>query len=290
MTRALPNFRRPLWQLLGSVAALLAAGMLLSVHMEYFTALRSQVLPAARQIPELEQRAALLREQIDQADVVGSVHAASLGEQVQAYVLPTDANAGRLARALEAVGDTLQKQNWVHNMRVEVGGVQDFGSGMVLRTVEVETAANEQGLQALLDLVDVSGTLSVADALPAALEHDLLQESEHGSPGDILLLQELFHMDLPTYVQNGADAMERLRGNIATPEMSNLLSQLENVSVLAGATRLLQGDTGTALGAKDLWPLPLTTIKHLTQEKGKAPSWSTLRITLNVVGRKGSTN
>ena len=279
-----------------SIAGTLTAGVLLlalSIVLltEHFTMLqdvRSAVLPLAGDVALLEHRAEVLAQQQELMEAKQSLESGSPEEQLRAYVLPQDMDLQRLMGLLDAT------QSLLHNARmgksfsaIELGEQSQVRLHDVPLTRQPFTFAatvTEEGAAKLLSLFELTGLLTVGDALTREEIDHLFALTEAQNYAGITDIEQFLSTDLLSYVRDPRPAEDRLFKAFSSEEFLQSFRALLRTSRVGTAKELLGGTWGAALVRNRVWPGPIVVLDSITQDDASA-GWVTLTLELSAYGR-----
>ncbi len=256
-----------------------ASAGLTAAHVLAVSAMRDVGLPVAARIPVLAQRKAALAEQADIAALRASVSGEAYDELYRLYVLPDKPDLPRVVSILEKLLNRLETS----------GTVRELTS--ILSTEETNTITIDLLVAAgkssdVIQLIDLSGMLTISDALTPADHDALLALTEQEDPSAIVALEQFLTTDLLRYASEPqASESQLLRAGADDVFRQNVLSILDASrlrSIAATATFLANDKKGSV----SLWPLPLLTIESVRTET--TPSGEHLTLTVRAHGKTNS--
>jgi hypothetical protein len=277
--------RRPL--LLGVVGSLcfgLSIGLVRSGVNDVVT-VRQQALPLLAELPTLRNRREILREQLELAELQAALRIGSADELVHAFVLPADDPSQKLQAALDIAANHWQRRGLagdIANFQAVEGPTTD---GLRAVTVDFSIAVTEQGAAILQDFLQLSGALTVADALRPDERDALFARVEADSPTGIIALEQFLTTDLLAYAADPLAHEQALRRAMPQPLFQSQLLAISERSALRAARDLLGGEAGEDLRQAKLWPLPFVTPRQVTLRRGGATGWYQAKVQVELYRR-----
>ncbi len=276
-------------QLLLSAMFLGLSVQMLSLHTGDVKAMRDVGLPAALELPAVEHRISILKEQSDAAAMQASVAGDSSAEMLHMYVLPDTSGLDRLLATIDTFTTELKRTGMLKNLSaVQVGNAEPVSlSGAALTKVPVSFEADMtlEGVQALFLFQKLSGYLTIGDVLTSEQQHLLLQLTEQENPAAITALETFLSTDLLTYAAQPAEVQNNLLKSFTSDSFAVSLKELIAQSDLASASQLLNSPLGHALQTQKLWPLRfLIPVKSALRQTGDTTYH--IAVTWEVYGRQ----
>ncbi len=276
----------PLFCITVGVAALVASGLLIVSHANVINEVKSISVPMLSELPSLERRLDILRNQVDAAQLHAAMRTGSPEERVYAYVLPKEPVFDRLLAALDLTADVLKKQGALTKMSsIEIGDPEETEDHRKTYPVSVEFSVNEDGLRSILLLVRIAGLLTVSDALTPSEQALLLERTEAENPAGIVAMEQFLSSDLLSYAHDPRSKEEELFRSFPSSDFVTMLSSVTNTSLLREAQILFDGPLGAAFLDRTLWPLPFLTEENIVVEQGGAEGWYHLALDLRLQTR-----
>lgn len=258
----------PLSVTAAAFSLLAGSGVLLWMHAASVRDMREIGLPAVVALPRIEKRMEILAEQNEIAELQAALRGGSEEERLRVYVLPDTADVDRLLAALDVLfGYLEQKRQLASVSGVEVGEEEPVSDTLAALPVSFEAVVRQEGMSALLQFVELSGLLTVSDALAPADVDALLALTEQEQPASIAALEQFLATDLLRYGQEPAAFEEQVRASFS-PAAEETLQALFQAPLLRRA-RTFFADIGPILRRQHLWPLRLLTVKYASlREEG----------------------
>ncbi|TSC58922.1 MAG: hypothetical protein Greene041619_300 [Candidatus Peregrinibacteria bacterium Greene0416_19] len=285
---ALLHRPRPVFLLSAAAGMLMLAGILLYRQTVSVRALREQTLPIAAEIPSLERRLQLLRQEAEIARQASTFRAGSPEESLHVYVLPRGGDVSRLLGFFDALRDTLASQDALRAFSpVEIGapGQVPGEETLSVRAVRLTAEVREQGLAALMRTLSVTGLLSVADALTSRQRQMIVAEVEQRNPAAIVALQRFLAADLAAYARDPKAYDDRLLAALASEEFTRFFRSVTDTPLLQNVEELFHGPMGRALVSEKWWPTQFVALEAVDVES-MADGWLRASLVLNAYGRK----
>jgi len=249
-----------------SVAMLVVSLFLVFMHTVTVRQMKEIGLPAALQLPAVEKRMEVLREQNDVAELQAHLRGGTEEEMLHVYVLPDSEELDRLLMTLDVLFSDLENKKMLTAFSpVEIGEatpVSFEGIADPLRAVPVtfEVSVTEKGLSTMLLFFDLSGLMTISDVLtPEEIQH-LLNLTEEENPAAITALEHFLSHDLLRYAEEPKPIDSQLLRSFPSGEFEQSFRSILGTSRLQDAVQLLSGLRGT-LRTHNLWPLRLLSLK-----------------------------
>lgn len=250
-------------QLLVAGAMLSCSVLLLGAHAMKVRHMQEIGLPAAVRLPAVLERVAMLKEQSEITELQAQLRGGSPEEAVQVFVLPRDGDLDRLLATFDVFFNYAQKQRLMRNASAIAVGETREEEGTTVMPLTFEADMTEQGLAELVLLMDLAGTVSVADAFDSAEISLLLALTEEENPAAITSLEQFLSTDLLRYAREPKPFEEQLFKSFASESFVLRWKEITNASRLTEFARMLGGETGLILDRQNLWPLRLLKIVRL---------------------------
>ncbi|HLD64287.1 MAG TPA: hypothetical protein VI913_05325 [Candidatus Peribacteraceae bacterium] len=251
-------------------------------------AVRQEGLPVLAELPVMERRQEVLKEQLELSELQAALRVGSPDELVHAYVLPTENPVERFVASLNLAADALQQAGVIGEISsIETSSEQPVKNGLVQIPIRFSVALNEQGTTALRQFMLLAGRLTVADALLPSEIEALFERVEADNPTGIVPLEQFLSANLLDYAHDAKAYEGSLNHAIPQPLFTSLLMQLSEESALRDV-RDIFGGLGPELKQQRLWPLPLVTIQELVLRQGRAPGWWQATVTASIYRRTES--
>lgn len=250
--------------LMTSTGLMVASAFLLWLHSATVRDMREIGLPAAVEIPRIEQRMAILREQNEVAQLQAALRGGSQEELMRVYALPADADADRLLATFDVLFSYLeQTKNLSWFSAVSVGESVEH-EDLAALPVTFEAVLTPEGVSELELFLRLSGFMTVSDALGSGGIAALLDLSERENPASVAALEHFLSTDLLRYSEDPRPYEEQLRRSFS-PAAEEILRAAFDSTDLRNA-RTLFGNLAPVLRSQELWPLRMLTIKSASYE------------------------
>lgn len=236
-----------------------SAGLTLA-HVLRIRAMRDVGFPIAAEVQPLQQRKAMLAEQAKIAKLHASARGDAYREIYELYVLPESPDLPRTLAIIERLLTRLQAQGGIRS--IDAIETED-GEGSAI-TMAVTTEPGEGG--ALLDLLELSGVLTVNDAFTESERRALIALTERENPAVIAALEQFLGADLLQYARTPQIAESQLLKSVGSELFEADFRALVDGSRLrsfAQTALLLDGEETS------LWPLPLFTVERAHWQAGE---------------------
>ena len=257
---SLYNRLSPAQSLMISAGLLTSSALLLWLHAQAVADMREVGLPAALALPQVEQRIAVLKEQNDIAQLQASLRGGSQEEMINVYVLPKEADTDRLLAMFDVLFNWLEQKHQLTSFSAVTVGSPEDGK----MPVSFDAVLTQEGLSNLMLFADLSGLLTVSDALSQEDIQHLLALTEQENPSSVAALEHFLSTGLLDYALEPRPYEEQLRKSFSTQAEPLLRSVLDG-SRVRHARELLK-DLGATLRKQNLWPLRLLTVEKATIE------------------------
>ena len=276
--------------LLTGVILLGISGALVYEHVRSVIMVRDVSVPLMVAVPELEHRSALLKEQVELAELQASLRIGSYEEQVHRYVLPEHVDFDRLIALFDVLSLLTEEHTFLASMSpLTVGDEMQSDDGLQSVPLFVSFAVHEDGMDHLINFFRLAGLVTVADALSPAEIAVLLERLETENPAGIVALEQFFSAGLLQYSREPRPYEESLRRTFVGSSVLPLLEEALQTSLLADAKQFLGGHLGQVLEQQQLWPLPFLLVHDVVITPGRAPGWYMCSLTLQHFARGSST-
>lgn len=273
---------------LGSVAAVALglSGVLLSAHAGAIASVRDQSLPLLASLPQAERRLAILREQVEVAELDAALKTGSQLERVRVSVLPPKAEMDRLLASFELLRTQLLQQGAISGMSsIESQPETPRKDGMIGLPLTVSFKARGDGVRRILAFARLAGLVTVGDALMAEERNALIRATEEENPAGIVALEQFLGADLFAYAQEPRPFEEQLKRSLQSEAVRSAFDAATQTSLLAEAKSIVQGPIGQAMHQGKLWPMEFLAIDRVALAPGTAPDWFTLTLHLSLLRR-----
>lgn len=251
---------------------------LLTIHTDTVRDMRDIGLPAALVLPSIQHRMDILKEQTEMAELQTRISGNPNEEMLRMYVLPNDAAIDRLLATVDAVTLQLRREGSLSNLSaVQVGDATttdvstDDGQVTYTKTaINFEADVTEQGLASLFLFQDLSGYLTVSDALTTEEQSQLLHLTEEENPTAVTALEAFLATDLLTYAKAPQRFEDQLFKSFSSEAFMRTFHGIIQQSALMRITPVLSGSIGFTLETQKLWPLRfLMPVKSAIRQTGE---------------------
>ncbi len=255
--------------------------MLMMQHVRTLQEARAETLPLAASLPPLERRLQLLKDQVELTQLHAALRTGSPEEKLHAYVLPETDDIARLLAFVDVARGLLEKKELLRSMSAVDVGVREPVSAdrlavpetdgpsrpLMTQRLAFDAVVKPEGMQILLNLVDLSGLLTVGDALGDEQVQMLFNLTEAQNPAGIVAVEKFLSADLFAYVRDPRLADKHLTQSFPSEQFLRQFHALLAESQLKDAKDLLGGEWGRALEAQQLWPSQFLTPETVIVEK-----------------------
>ncbi len=238
----------------------------IALHAQVIRSMSKDALPTAAKIPPLQERLTILKRQVDAATATISQKSGALRENLFAYVLPSD-GAKRVVATLSGLGDALKAEGELRSQSsIELGDEQPAdltltGSELNTRSVDVSMEVTQAGLEDVLHALDLSGRMTVSDALSQDQIQRLLTLTERESPTGVVALQQYLATDLLKYLRDPETYDRRLLSNFSSDTFPQEFTKITQ-SAFAGSIALMKSGMHGTFSQSGFWPMPFLETKQ----------------------------
>ncbi len=271
---------------LAGVALLTVSGNLISEHVRVIADVREVSVPLVAELPLLERRASLLKEQVELAQLQSAMRVGSQEERVHVYVLPKEFDMDRIVALFDVFSLTIPQQAYIGSMSpVVFGEPATVGHALQALPITVSFSVHENGMHTLLDLFRLAGTVTLSDAFSKDELETLLAGIETESPAGIIPLEQFLSADLLEYAREPRPYEEQLRRSFTSAHVQHMFDDLLRTSLLRDARSYLGGPAGLLLKEQKLWPMPFMAFEEIRSVPGRAQGWHTVTLVLHTYRR-----
>lgn len=273
----------------GIIAGLIllgVSGSLIREHVRVIADVRNVSVPLVAELPLLEQRVSLVKEQVELAQLQSALRVGSDEERVHVYVLPEEFDIDRIVALFDVFSLTIPQQEFIANMSaIEFGEAVSVDEGLEALPITVSFSVHEQGIKDLINLFQIAGSVTVGDVFSKDELDALLAGIETESPAGIISLEQFLSTDLLEYSREPRPYEERLRRSFTSTHVQHMFDDLLRTSLLQDARSYLGGPAGALIQGQKLWPMPFMTFENIHSMPGNVASWHTLTLTLHTYRR-----
>jgi hypothetical protein len=184
-------------------------------------------------------------------------------EVVRQAVLPAAADLARIITLFDLLRDRLSADGIIRDMSpVTVGDAVPTNDdrGLLVSPVDVRFRASKAGVESVLLFFELSGYLTVGDALTSSEREQLLTLTERENAAGLPALEEFLRLPLLTYARGAQAARDELLKSFGSTVFVQSLENVIKDSRLPQVRYLLGGTFGQALQDQGLWPLRFMTV------------------------------
>ena len=262
-----------------SAALLLLGGKFLAVHITTVRDVRASSLPLAQEIPALERRVSILKEQQELTELSHALRVGSPEEKVHVYALPNKTDIDKVITAFDVFAEELRHQKTLMKISPMVFGEAALAeNGIRTQSLTFEATLHRDGIAALQTFVRLGGLLSVADALRSDERSRLLLQTELENPAAIVALEQFLNTDLLSYLREPRPAEEQLLKSFSNQSFERAFRDIVRNSLLADAGRLLTPEFMQTLHDAKLWPMQMMDMEAMSLEVGGAAEWYRVKV------------
>ena len=280
----------PLTKTLVACCCLLGAAGLVLGHIRTIRDVGAIGLPASQRVTALEQRLDLLKQQMEATQAQAVLKGDSQDELIRQTVLPSSSDLAHVVHLFDLLRDYLADDGTVRSMsEVLVGeAVPAVGRKDVsVSPVSVRFSVTREGMQSVLLFFELSGFLTVGDALTPSEREQLLILTERENAAGLPALEDFFRTPLLTYARGSQAARDELTRNFASADFAAALERIIQNSRLPQVRYLLGGTFGAALQDDGLWPLRFMTVDR-TEVTPTGDGFLMLSLGLSAYSRTGA--
>lgn len=276
----------------GSILFILSMA-LLQGHFQALKDVRGYALPLAAEIPPLERRLVLLSRQIELSAIENSLRTGSAEEKLHAYVLPQGNDLKRLLAFVESSLTFLERRKLLKTTSpIDVEDLEDTVSAdmatgyapLQVRTLRFSATLLPEGREQLSQILELSGMLTVGDALSPEDIKTLFGLTEAQNYAGIVPVEQFLSSDLQSYVNDPTIPEMRLRQEMPSEEFLSVFQSILDRSRLQQIRVFLEGDFGRTLAAQKLWPVQFMTIDKESIEE-LPDGWENVEFTIKAYSR-----
>jgi hypothetical protein len=271
-----------------AVAMLTASGGLLTAHALIIREVRDVSVPLLSDLPTLERRLSVLKEQVERSELEEELSVGSLGEKLSVYVLPESTDVDRVVSIFDQLEQTLDRGGLLSGARdITIDDAEDYTvEGIRARRLHTSFAAHDTGIAQVMTLVRLAGLLTVGDALMDEELQLLFQASEEENPAGIVALEQFLSLDLLSYTRDARAHEDNLRRSYSSPAFEQVLQGVLQSSLLRDARELFQGDFGRSLSERRLWPVQFMVLDSIKLQPGSVEGWHNVELTVLLLEKK----
>ncbi len=268
------------------MVCLTVAGMLLTRHADVIEEVRDVSIPLVVEVPRLERRLEVIREQAELGELHSIMRIGSPEERIHVFSLPKEPDIDRLMALFDVARDILIIRGQLSEMSpIEFGEQRELDEETYAQPLSVSFSVHEEGMRTILTLMELAGLLTVGDALTSEELDILLERTESESATGVLPLEKFLSTDLLDYARNPRLYEERLQKSFSSSSFMEAFRSIIQSSLLRDAKIILSSDIGKNIEKLKLWPIQFVTIEDVQIQSGSAPGWNWLRLELLVYGR-----
>lgn len=243
----------------------ISCAFLLRAHAVSVEEMRSIGLPAALAVPVIEKRLQILAEQNEVAELQSVLQTGGAKEFIGLYLLPEEDDIKRLLAMFDLLfGELEQKGQLSHFSSITVGTrVLTDVKDVEALPLSFDVHVTQEGLSEFLRFIDLSGLLTVSNALEKQGIDRLLALTEEDNPASVIALEQFLGTDLLRYSEDPALYEGQLSKAYASPLFAHTFRDVLQAPRMRYAREMLQA-FAPALRSQNLWPVRLLTIESVT--------------------------
>jgi len=256
------------------------SGFLLVDHIQVMNEVKTVSVPLVAKLSDLERRESALKEQIELSQIHDALRVGSIGEKLDAYVLPKETDFDRLIAVMDLFADNLREQGILAKMsEITFGDLKEVNESSVrMRPMHVSFALHEKGVEKVMKLIRIAGLLTVGDALTDQELEALLKITEEENPAGVVALEQFLSLDLVRYARDVKSHETQLKKSFTSTAFADTLQKITRKSLLKDVRSLLEGDFGKYVLESDLWPIQFMTLSEARGTEGGAEDWYMVRL------------
>lgn len=244
-----------------------------------------EALPAAARIPALEARLSILKEQVDVSALHASLDSGSAGENIRVFVLPEGESHDRLLSYFEMIREELTKKKMLRAFSAVEFGPREAGEhALFAQPLSFSIEGTEEGVQQFFALLNLSGIVTLGDALTKDEQYALMQKTEEANPAGIVLLGQFLGADFLDYLRDPRTFEDRLRKFFSSEDFTATLQSIHQSPFFQEGQKLFQSPLGKALDQNHLWPVQFLELRESALEE-LSDGWYRLSVTLSAYSR-----
>lgn len=236
--------------------------------LQYF---QGTVMPAALELPDIERRIAILKQQVEAADLQRALAGGATEERLRAFTVPGDVPHERIVGIVDAVTAVLDEQHMLkERSAVEIGApantlpVQEGSSQKVdLVPVTVRYRLTIDGVPQAITLFDAFGAPTVGDLLDMRDVLLLLALSEQENPAAVTNLEQFLDTDVLAYALEPRATTDHLLKSFTSEAFASALDSALQSQRIRQTRGVLSGSLGKRLQEGGLWPAPALFFEKL---------------------------
>jgi len=271
-------------QFAAGASFLFVAGFLMMGHAFVFHHMEES-LPAAARIPALEARLSILKEQVEVSALHASLDSGSVGENIRVFVLPEGESHDRLLSYFEMIREDLTRKKMLRAFSaVEFGPRVSVDASLFAQPLSFSIEGTEEGVREFLTLLNLTGIVTLGDALTKEDQHLLMQRTEQANPAGVVLLGQFLGADFLDYLRDPRTFEDRLRKFFSSEDFTATLRSIKLSPLFKEGEKLFQSPLGKALDKDHLWPVQFLELQESALEE-LSDGWYRLSVTVNAYSR-----
>lgn len=271
-------------QFIAGLCCLTLSAVLLATHAGAVRAMSEIGLPAAIELPLLEQRMQILKEQNEVAELQVALATGSSQEMLNVYVLPSEVDSVRPLATFDVLVSYLQKKKQLmYISAITVGDVQKESESLIYKPLTFTAHVTRDGWKNMLLFTKLSGLMTIGDALGESEFTNLLSLTEQENPATVAALEQFFSVDLLRYVQEPRPFNDAFLKSFSSDTTLQAVRAFIDGPRLQSIRELLDPMAPT-LRANRLWPLPFMDIQTVDQRLREDGTFE-VTVTVLVYGR-----
>lgn len=238
-----------------SLALLMVSSVLVFVHAVTIRQVKEIGLPASVELPQMQRRLELLKDQVEAAELQEALGGGSAGEQLRTFVLPEELDLQRLLATFDILHDALENEQLLLSMSpIQVGEIVQDAQGARSVPVSFQADVTKEGMDKLLLMVRLSGLLTISDALTPPQLSALINLTEEENPAALTVLEQFLASDLLRYSRGPLPYENQVLRSLTSEQFEAHFRDIIDHSLLAKARYLFGGPMGDLFEAHNLWP------------------------------------
>lgn len=247
----------------------LTACTLVYNHVQVITSTQSSTVPSLASVQQLEQVREVLQQQTELAELQIALESDYIEEQVEAFVLPTELDTDRIV----ALFDAMQQYFAYHGLAAGNETELFIERSAIDPSISLVLPMHADAIAIWSQLVELSGIVTVHDALNPEHRTALLRYTEKNTPAALPDIEAFFNLSLLEYGSDADLHIRRLMRSFNDSVFTELLELAITSPHMQGASKLFSGSLGELFAQNSLWPMPFMQLNQLSLTKGSEDHW-----------------
>lgn len=258
--------RFPYTFILGVLLIILSC-FLLFAHIRSLAIKKNTALSVGLALPALRTQVTLLKATVEAEKVTGTDMLAALEQQSAVTIFPQDQSTARFARTVPVLISAIDagRQQLVFDQLQFAPTPVTFDSH-VERTATVSLRGSLRDVSQFLSLLELQGTLTIADVLGPKVSADFLRQVEKNSPASLAAASSFLLMDILRYSLDPQAAEKTVLQDMDTTTAADVHTLL--LSGGLSTVRSMLSPVASKIKTERVWPLPLASIDSVSEKNG----------------------